>query len=327
MKLLVIGNKERTEKYLPDHPLIQSIELVVFERGVSDDELLEQAADADFIMVDAITPIRATLMERMPNLKMVHSEGVAFNAIDCEAARKLGITVCNNAGINANAVAEQAILLMLACLRDTIQADACVRNGNQIATKEHMMVEGIRELGDCSVGFVGFGAIAQATARHLNGWGCEMMYYQRHRITPEEEAALHVRYLPLEELIQTCDILSLHVPVTEKTTGMVDAAFLSKMKPTSVLINTARGEVVDNLALADALEKGGIAMAGLDTVAPEPVLLNNPLLNLSEQASKRLIFSPHIAGVTEGMFYRAHRAIWDNIERVVKGEEPLNVVN
>lgn len=327
MKLLVIGSKARTEKYLPDLPITREVETVVVERGASDDEILGLAADADFIMADAISPVSARLIEGMPNLKLIHSEGVAFNAIDLDAARAHSVFVCNNAGANAVGVAEQTVLLMLACLRDAINADSAVRCGRQIQTKERMMLEGVRELGDCRIGFIGFGAIAQETARHLAGWGCEMLYNKRHRLSKEDERALDVRFASVEDIASMCDIVSIHVPVTEETRGMVDAAFLARMKSDAILINTARGEIVDTEALAAALEAGTIAAAGLDTVTPEPVQLDNPLLNLSKQASRRIVLSPHIGGTTVGFFRRAHRTIWENIARVAAGEEPINVVS
>lgn len=327
MKLLVIGSKARTEKYRPDLPITREVETIVVERGASDDEILAVAADADYIMADAIAPVGARLIAGMPNLKLIHSEGVAYNAIDLDVARARGIFVCNNAGANAVGVAEQTVLLMLACLRDAVNADAAVRAGQQIRTKERMMLEGIRELGDCCVGFVGFGAIAQETARHLAGWGCRMLYNKRHRLSEGDERALNVRFASVEEIARTCDIVSLHVPVTDETRGLVDAAFLSRMKPDVVLVNTARGEIVDTKALAAALEAGTIGAAGLDTVAPEPVLPDNPLLNLSGQAARRVVFSPHIGGTTAGLFRRAHRMVWENVARVAAGEKPINIVS
>lgn len=327
MKLLVIGSAERVEKYLPDLPVVHEVERVVVPAGTPDEKILGLAADADFIMADAISPVSATLMGAMPKLKLVHSEGVAYNAIDLVAARERGVVVCNNAGVNADAVAEQTILLMLGCLRDVVNGDAAVRAGRQIQTKERLMVEGIRELGDCTVGFVGFGAIAQATAHRLAGWGCPMLYNKRHPLSSEEEGALGVSFAELDDLVSRCDIVSLHVPVTDETRGMVNEAFLSRMRPGAILINTARGEVVDNEALVAALEAGTIGAVGLDTVAPEPVMPDNPLLNLSEQAARRVVFSPHIGGVTEGTFYRAHRMVWENIARVMAGEAPCNVVS
>lgn len=327
MKLLVIGSKARVEKYLPDLPITREVETVVVERGASDDEILGLAADADFIMADAISPVSARLIEGMPNLKLIHSEGVAYNAIDLDAARAHGVFVCNNAGANAVGVAEQTVLLMLACLRDAINADAAVRCGQQIQTKERMMLEGIRELGDCRIGFIGFGAIAQETARHLAGWGCEMLYNKRHRLSEGEERTLGARFANVDEIASTCDIVSIHTPVTDETRNMVDTEFLARMKPGAILINTARGEIVDTEALAAALEAGSIAAAGLDTVAPEPVQPDNPLLNLSEQAARRIVLSPHIGGTTDGFFRRAHRTIWENIARVASGEKPINIVS
>lgn len=326
MKLLVIGDANRTKKYLPDLPVVGDTEIVVAARGSSDEEILALAADADFIMADAISEVSANLIANMPNLKLIHSEGVAYNRIDCAAAAEAGIPVCNNAGVNAGAVAEQTVLLMLACLRDFVGGDAAVREGKQIQKKERMMVEGFKELGDCVIGFVGFGAIAQACAVRLANWGCTMVYNKRKPLSAEEEQRLGVRYASLDELLPQCDIVSLHVPVTPATVGLVDEAFLGKMKPGSILINTARGEVVDQDALKAAIIEGHVAGAGLDTLDPEPVTTENPLLNMPEGFEHRIQFSPHIGGVSEGMFYRAHKTVWENIARVAQGDSPINRV-
>ncbi|MDO4183504.1 MAG: 2-hydroxyacid dehydrogenase [Coriobacteriia bacterium] len=326
MKMLVIGDEERTRKYLPQLPVVGETQLVVAPRGTSDEDLLALAPDADFIMADAISPVSARLIAGMPNLKLIHSEGVAFNAIDVQAAQAAGVPVCNNAGVNAGAVAEQAILLMLMCLRQALPGHAAVCAGQQIQKKEAMMREGFRELGDCTVGFIGYGAIAAACAQRLRPWGCRMLYNKRTRLAPEAEQAAGVEFASRQDIARTCDIVSLHVPVTDATRNLVNADFLAGMRPDGILINTARGEVVDQVALADALEAGSIAAAGLDTLSPEPVQPNNPLLHLSPQASARLVLSPHIGGVTEGMFYRAHRAVWENVARVVAGEPLVNRV-
>ncbi len=326
MLVLTVGSEARTRKYLPDLPITREVDLVCAERGVANDELLAAAPDADVIVADAISPVDVRLIEAMPNLKLIHSEGVAFNAIDVEAARARGIAVCNCAGVNARTVAEQAVMLMLMCLRRALEGDRAVREGRQIALKERMMVEGFRELGDCTVGFVGFGAIGQATARYLRPWGCKMLYSKRHPLDEGLENELGVHFASLDDLLATCDIVSLHVPVTDETRGMVDGAFLAKMRSDGVLINTARGDIVDQEALVAALEEGSIAAAGLDTLTPEPVTLDNPLVNLSTEAAARVVFSPHVGGVAEGMFYRAHRTIWENIARLAAGEELVNRV-
>lgn len=326
MLVLTVGSEARTRKYLPDLPITRDVDLVCAERGVANDELLALAPGASVVVADAISPIDAQLIAAMPNLKLIHSEGVAFNAIDVDAARARGIAVCNCAGVNAGTVAEQAVMLMLMCLRRAPEGDRAVREGRQIALKERMMVEGFRELGDCTVGFVGFGAIGQATARYLRPWGCKMLYNKHHPLDEGLENELGARFASLDELLATCDIVSLHVPVTDETRGMVDGEFLAKMRPDGVLVNTARGDIVNQEALAAALEAGSIAAAGLDTLTPEPVTLDNPLVNLSPEAAARVVFSPHVGGVAEGMFYRAHRTIWENIARLAAGEELVNRV-
>lgn len=324
MKFLIIGDKTRTEKYLPDLPLVDTINRVVLPRGSSDEEILAAASDAEFIMADAISPVSATLINGMPQLKLIHSEGVAYNLIDLEAAQKRNVPVCNNKGVNAGAVAEQTVLLMLACLRDAINCHNAVYDGQQIQTKERMMVEGIRELGDCSIGFIGFGDIAQATACRLKPWGCTMRYYRRNQLNAQKEHELGVSYANQDTVIAASDIVSLHTPVTGETRGMVDTSFLARMKPGSILINTARGEIVNQDALAFALINGTLARAGLDTLDPEPVTSDNALLNLPDKAARKLILSPHIGGITEGMFKRAHHTVWENIARVINEEEPIN---
>ena len=327
MKLLVIGDEKRFRKFLPDLDIVKQVETVVVGRGTPDDEIANQVDDVDFIVADAISPVSPRLMDAFPSLKLVHSEGVAYNAIDVSAARERGVVVCNNAGMNAAAVAEQAILLMLACLRHAIEGDAAVRSGSQIKMKERLMVEGIRDLGDCVVGLVGIGAIARATAERLHAFGCDVAYWNHRRRTSEEEARLGIRYLPLEELASSCDIVSLHVPVTPETENLVDATFLERMKDDAILVNTARGEIVDQEALAAALVAGTIGGAGLDTLSPEPVAPDHPLAVLTGDAATRLVLSPHIGGVTEGSFRRAWTTIWSNISRVAAGETPVNVVS
>ena len=314
MKIVVLGTRERYEKYLPDLPFARAQTPVYLDKDSREEQILAAAGDAEAIFADAIAPVSGSLIARMPDLKLIHSEGVAFDKIDLAAARARGIDVCNNKGCNAAAVAEQTILLMLTLLRRAPEGDRAVRRGRQMEMKERSMVKGITELGTCRVGLVGFGDIARATAERLAAFGCELYYYTPRRRAPEEEARWNVTYLPLEELAAKCDLVSLHCAVTEQTRNMVDEAFLARMKPTAYLINTARGDLVDNLALRRALMEGRIAGAGLDTLAPEPV-------------RDRVVFSPHLGGITEGAFRRGHLHMWRNAERVAAGEKPDNIVN
>lgn len=327
MKIVILGAKARYQRYLPALPFARAQEPVYLDKDSSVEQILAAAADAEAIFVDAITTVSGRLVERMPRLRLIHSEGVAFDKIDLAAARARGIDVCNNKGCNAAAVAEQTILLMLMLLRRALEGDRAVRQGRQMEMKERSMVEGITELGACRVGLVGFGDIARATAERLAPFGCELCYYTPHRRSPEEEARWGVTYLPLEELAAQCDMVSLHCAVTDQTRGMVDDTFLSRMKPTAYLINTGRGDLVDNLALRRALEEGRIAGAGLDTLAPEPVPADHPLVTLPEAVRDRVVFSPHLGGITEGAFRRSHLHMWRNAERVAAGEKPDNIVN
>ena len=327
MKILILGTQARYETYLPPLPFIRQQELVFLDKDSGEEEILTAAADAAILFADAIAPVRGSLIRRMPNLKLIHSEGVAYDRIDLKAAREKGVWVCNNKGCNAGAVAEQAILLMLMLLRRGLAGDRAVREGRQMEMKERCMAKGLLELSACRVGLVGFGDIAKALAERLAPFGCEVYYYSKHRRLREEEEPYGVTYLSLEELAASCDIVSLHCPVTEETRGMVDGDFLGRMKETAYLINTARGELVDNMALRQALVDGIIAGAGLDTVAPEPVTADYPLVDLPAPARDHLVFSPHLGGITEAAFRRCHLHMWRNAERVADGHKPDNIVN
>ena len=326
MKALIIADRKRYERFLPDTPFVRELEKVFVPLGTPDEEILKAGGDADFLAADAIAQVSAGLIGGMPNLKVIHSEGVAYNRIDCAAAAARGIPVCNNAGINAQAVAEHAIMLMLMLQRSAVSGNEAVLKGKQIEKKTSMMGQ-IPELGDCTVGLIGFGNIAKETAKRLNAFGCRVVYHAAHRRDAETEASFGVTYMTPDEMRKECDIISIHVPVTPETTGMVDREFLRGMKRTALLINTARGEIVDNEALAEALTEGWIAGAGLDTVSPEPVPADHILLHLPEEAAARVVFSPHIAGVTASTFRRGHRNIWNAFEAVAEGRRPVNVVN
>ena len=293
------------------------------------EEYLRQAGDADFIIVDAITTISDELIRQMPNLLLIHSEGVAFNAIDLKAADECGVYVCNAKGMNAMAVAEQAVLLMVGMLRNMVVNDAAVRNGHQIETKEGYMQNGnLYELADCSVGLVGFGDIAQKTAHLLKAYGVkEIYYYKRHRLDPEQEQQFGVQYRELDDLLASSRIVSLHLPVTDATMHMADHDFFAKMQPGSYLVNTARGELVDDQALIEALKSEKLAMAGLDTLDHEPVQSDHPLLNLPFEIAQRLLFSPHIGGITAASFYRGYAMIDEDLRLIAQGRKPKRVVN
>lgn len=326
MKALIIADRSRYERFYPGGEFADSLEKIYVSMKEPADEILKQAADADFIAADAISPVPRELIEKMPNLKLIHSEGVAFNLIDLEAADERGIYVCNNAGVNAKAVAEQAVMLMLMVQRDAINGYNDVMQGHQIEKKLSMMGN-FGELGECSVGLLGFGAIAKETAKLLHAFDCKVYYNAAHKKDETVEKEYHVEYKTPLEMAQICDIISIHVPVTPETTGMINEEYLRNMKKNAILINTARGEMVDNEALAKALTEGWIAGAGLDTIAPEPVPADHMLIHLPEAVQRKIVFAPHIGGVTENVFIRSHWNIWKAFEDCAEGRRPACVVN
>ncbi len=326
MKVAVLTSRERVEKFTDWSAVPPGTELIFIGQTYTDDMVIQKAQEAQAILVDAVNPVSGDVIRCLPRLKLIQSEGVAYHLIDTAAAKEKGVYVCNNAAANAGAVAEQAILLMLACTRRLIEGDAMVRAGQQIQAKGTFILEGIPELEHCHVGLLGFGAIAKETAKRLRGFGCRVSYYSRRRSAAEEEMAYGVSYLPLQSLYSTCDILSIHVPVTAETVNMVDRQAFAVMKSTAVLINTARGEIVDQQALYDAIVSGQIAGAGLDTLFPEPVLADHPLLQLPEALRHKVTVSPHIGGTTQEVFRKMYRHIWANIIAVSRGETPSCIV-
>lgn len=327
MKILHIGKKGNPERFSNPDSLIKEAEIVDLPKDLPTEEYLAKACDCEHIIVDAITEVPAALINALPFLKSIHSEGVAYNKIDLKAAKNNQIIVCHSAAMNASAVAEQTLLLMSSLLKNVIVNDLAVRNGEQITVKEaYMQQSNLYELADCSVGLVGFGNIAQAVAKLLKAYGVShIYYYKRNKLTDDMEKALDVEYLPLPELLSRSDLVSLHLPVTDETEKIADSRFFSQMKKGAYFVNTSRGELVDDAALADALRSGQLTMAGLDTMNQEPVQKDNYLLTLPEISSK-LILSPHIGGITASSFRRSYKMIWEDIDSVRRGEIPSRAV-
>ena len=327
MKILVIGPQARYDAYRPDFADELGTQLVFCPLGSSPAEAAAANPDAEILFSDPITDCGREVIDRLPNLKLIQSEGVAFNRIDLEAARNRGIFVCNNKGCNAASVAEHTVMLMLMALRHGIVGHNALRAGRQMEVKEAVMTSSAPELGEQTVGLVGFGDIAQATARRLAPFGCKLCYYTLHRRPPEVEADFGVTYLPLEELAAACDILSLHCAVNDQTRHIVNVDLIARMKPGVMLVNTARGELIDDLAVRQALISGQIGSIAVDTLAPEPTPADHPLVDLPPEAADRAVYSPHLGGNTGGSFRRAHANMWNNARLVLAGQRPNFIVN
>lgn len=326
-KILVIGKEGRLAQYAPKWAEPEKYDISYVPATATDEEILAKGTDFDFFLVDAMSRVSKQVIDAMPNLKMIHSEGVGYNYFDIQAATEKKIYVCNCKAANARAVAEQSVLLMLGVLRFAIDGHQSFLRGNQIQNKEAHMISGdLKELGECTVGLLGFGDIAQASAKQLQGFGANVIYYNRTR-RPEKEAELNVTYVTKEELLAKSDIISVYLNSNAETFHYVDQEFLQGMKEGSYLINTARGDLVDSKALIDAIANGHLAGAGLDTVAGEPVQPDNPFLLAPDEVKEKIFFSPHIGGITGGAFRRCHEMFWSDLKKMEAGEIPERIVN
>ncbi|MGH7987907.1 MAG: 2-hydroxyacid dehydrogenase [Candidatus Binataceae bacterium] len=252
-------------------------------------------------------------------LKLVQVLSAGYDFVNIEGARKARIPVCSNGGANSVAVAEHAIMLMLAVYRKLIAFHL-----NVTAGKWHQGLPravDIFELEGKTVGLIGLGNIGRQVARRVKAFDARVIYYDTYRAAVDDEHALGVQYVELGELLATADIVSLHVPLNDATRHLIDAAALARMKPKAVLINTCRGEVVDEPALIAALREGRLLGAGLDTQAKEPADPANPLLKLPN-----VTLTPHSAGPTLDSFRKRFHNGYANIQRVAEGKRPQWII-
>lgn len=286
-------------------------------------ERLMAEKETEVLLVDAMGKVDAQIISSLPKLKMIMSEGVGYQGFDVDYATKKGIPVCNNKGVNDTAVAEDALLLILSCLRSIITGHQSVYDGRQIDVKKASFGV-IKEISECTVGLIGFGDIARCTAKFLNALGARVLYTNRTRYEKLEDE-YNVTYTDLDSLLKQSDFVSLHLAANEETKNIVNAEFLDKMKADAFLINTARGDLVDNEALLNALLDNKIAGAGLDVIQPEPITADNILLD--ERIKNKLVLTPHTGGITHLTVKKIYDNIWENISRLENNKPLKNRVN
>ena len=283
----------------------------------------------DIVFCGPVDHFRREVIEQLDNCKLIHSLGVGFDKIDLEAAKEKGIYVCNNRAVNAVPVAELALGHMITSLRRMPEADAKIKakgvDGFNESFREYQ-VKGQSELSSRVIGLVGLGAIGKAAVRMLKAFGCKILYYDVFRDSEDYEKENDLTFCTYEEILAQCDIISYHVPVLDTTRNMVRKETIAQMKQDAVIINVARGEIVNNEDLAEALNNGRI-FAGLDVIAPEPPSADHPLFNLTEAGKARLSITPHIAGTTDDAFIRMSEWSYADMVKVMNGERPNNVVN
>jgi phosphoglycerate dehydrogenase-like enzyme len=281
---------------------------------------VEQLEQADFLMGFLRgMPLRPDDYPHLRNVKLIQLLSAGYDGVDLARLRQSGIPLCNNGGANSYAVSEHAILLMLAVYRRLPALDRLVRAGQWKSSK--LGEEQEHELAGKTVGIIGAGMIGRTLARRLSGFEVNLIYYDPVRLSSEDEAQLNMAYRALDDLFQQSDVVSLHAPNNASTHHLICDRTIDLMKRDAIVINTARGELVDDAALYRALRDGRIWAAGLDAFDPEPPDPKNPLFTLPN-----VVLSPHAAGPTWESWPKRFGHSYANIERVARGEAPLWVV-
>ena len=288
---------------------------VVAACAEADDARLAALLPDAEVLLHVLRPVTAAVMAGAPKLRLIQKIGVGLNTIDLPAARARGIAVCNMPGTNTQAVAEATLLLMLAALRSLAGIDRATRTGQGWALGPGLQ-ERVGELSGRTVGLVGAGMVPRALVPMLRGCGAEPIYWSA-RAHPE----LGVARRELPELLAEADIVSLHLPLVPETERLIDAAALQRMQPGAILVNTARGGLVDEPALVGALQSGHLRAAGLDVFADEPLAPENPLLALDN-----VVLMPHVAWLTPETLERSLDLAADNMRRLRDGRDLLHRV-
>ena len=276
----------------------------------ADEDLFDRHWPDSDVVWHVLKPITAELLSHSPGLQLIQKIGVGVNSIALDAARSRGIAVCNMPGVNSRAVAEMTLGLMLAAARRLPQIGAALRAGRWAISEP--VQEQLFELHGKTVGLVGFGNVPRILAPWLSAMGMRVLIFSR-------QPAVMTDYptLPLKDLLAQSDLVSVHLPLTPETRGLFDQQMLACIKPGAVFINTARGELVDEVALCAALDSGRLSLACLDVFAPEPITQDHPLLGRDD-----VIATPHMAWLTQDMFRRALGLALENCRRLA-AHEPL----
>jgi D-3-phosphoglycerate dehydrogenase len=284
--------------------------------SLSPEELLERIAEYDGLIIRSATKVTADVIERAENLKAIGRAGIGVDNIDIEAATKRGVLVANAPESNTVAAAEHTLGLMLAAARRIPAADSSLREGEW----KRSAFNGV-EVSEKTLGLVGLGHVGAIVARGATGMGMQVLAYDPY-VSEDRMRSINVeRAETLDEVFQNSDFVSLHVPRTPQTAGMVDAGALEKMKPTAYLINVARGGIVDEMALYNALKDGTIAGAALDVFKEEPTT-DSPLFTLPN-----VVVTPHLGASTAEAQDRAGITAAEQVATALRGAVPMHAIN
>jgi glyoxylate reductase len=281
--------------------------------------LLESVSDKVGLLCTITDRIDAELLDHAPALKVIANFGVGFEHIDVEAATRRGIPVTNTPGVLTDSTADLTLALILATARRVVEGDRRVREG-KFQYWAPLLFLGA-DVNGKTLGLIGLGRIGQAVAQRAVGFGMKLIYYSRIRLQPAREQELQVSYAPLETLLREADFVSLHVPLSPQTRHLIGGQELQLMKASAYLINTARGPVVDEAALVEALRRGEIRGAGLDVYEREPALTPG-LANL-----ENVVLLPHVGSASVETRTRMARMAVNNLLAGLRGDQPPNCLN
>lgn len=279
--------------------------------------LVRELRDAE-VLLHILEPVTERILASAPRLQFVQKVGVGVNTIDLEAAISHGVKVANMPGTNAQAVAESTLMLMLAALRNLAPFDRACRSGNGWSEENtpHQQPDDLGELRSRTVGLVGAGAVASRLIGPLQALGAHVIYASR-----REREDLGIERYSLDELLAASDVVSLHVPLTAETEDLIDREAIKLMKPGAVLVNTARGGLVEEVALVEALQSRRLRAAALDVLSEEPPAPDNRLLSLDN-----VVLTPHVAWLTRETLARSVDVALENVRRLRDGRDLLHRV-
>ncbi len=299
-------------------------QVVTLDASSGDEEYIKQVRDADFLVCATSGHPKGRFPDQMireaRRLKLIQALGQGTDAVPKRLALERGIPVANSGGANAVAVAEHAVLLMLAVMRRLIPSVETIRKG-KFRAGPGLDRKSFHQLYEKTVGIIGFGSIGQRVAKLVRGFDAKVIFTKRSEAPQSIVTDLQSQRVNLEELLSSADIVSLHVPLLENTRKVIGWKQLTMMKPSAILINTSRGDVVDEEALIRALREKKIAGAGLDVFEPEPPSPDNPLLSMDN-----VVVTPHTGGSASENLAPRIKIMWDNVLRVWEGKEPHNIV-
>jgi glyoxylate reductase len=309
------------------HPIVEpgpsrladACQVVEYPGGPVEEARIRRAAEGCSGIVSLVTDPIGEAVLSTPGLRIVSNVAVGFNNIDVAAATARGVMVTNTPGVLDETTADLTVALLLAAARRVVEGDRMIRAGRFLGWAIDMLLG--QDVHGATLGVVGMGRIGQAVARRGRGFGMRVLYTSRHRLPEERERELAATRVDLDRLLAESDFVTLHVPLTEQTRHLIGARELASMRPTAVLVNTARGPVVDEVALAEALRAGRIWAAGLDVYEDEP-RVHAGLLEL-----ENVVLAPHIGSASVRTRSRMSEMAVDNLLAGLRGEPPPNLVN